>query len=98
MINENVLQKCESGPCVFLLVIKADSVTEEEIITVEKIEKLLGEKRLKKTWILFTKGDELQDENMTIKEFFDEFEPLKKLVAKYGQRYHVFNNKKAKCY
>ncbi|XP_067282469.1 GTPase IMAP family member 4-like [Pseudorasbora parva] len=91
---EEVLQKCESGRCVFLLVIKADRFSEEERKTVEKIEKLLGKKRLKKTWILFTRGDELEDENMTIKEFIDDTEPLKRLVQKYKQRYHVFNNKK----
>ncbi|KAL1279080.1 hypothetical protein QQF64_025753 [Cirrhinus molitorella] len=43
-----VLQKCESGPCVFLLVIKADRFTEEERKTVEKIEKLLGQTRAEK--------------------------------------------------
>ncbi|XP_067226465.1 GTPase IMAP family member 9-like [Chanodichthys erythropterus] len=91
-----VLQRCESGPCVFLLVIKADRFTEKEKQTVEKIEKLLGEKRLKKTWILFTRGDELEDENMTIDEFINVSEPLKKLVQKYDQRYHVFNNKTKK--
>ncbi|XP_067311179.1 GTPase IMAP family member 4-like [Pseudorasbora parva] len=91
---EEVLQKCESGPCVFLLVIKAERFSEEERKTVEKIEKLLGKKRLKKTWILFTRGDELEEENMTIKEFIDDTEPLKRLVQKYEQRYHVFNNKK----
>jgi len=94
MINVNVLQRCESGLCAFLLVIKADRFTEEERKTVEKIEELLGEERLKKTWILFTRGDELEDENMTIKEFINDTEPLKRLVQKYDQRYHVFNNKK----
>ncbi|KAL0198995.1 hypothetical protein M9458_007535, partial [Cirrhinus mrigala] len=90
---KKVLQKCDSGPCAFLLVIKADSFTEEEIKTVEKIEKLLGEQHLEKTWILFTRGDELQDENMTINEFINENKALKKRVQKYDQRYHVFNNK-----
>ncbi|ROI63305.1 GTPase IMAP family member 8 [Anabarilius grahami] len=93
-IYENVLQRCESGPCVFLLVIKADRFTEKERKTVEKIEKLLGENRLKKTWILFTGRDELEEENMSIDEFVNETEPLKRLVQKYDQRYHVFNNKK----
>ncbi|KTG47493.1 hypothetical protein cypCar_00042910 [Cyprinus carpio] len=93
MINEEVLQRCESGPCVFLLVIKADRFTEKERETVEKIEKLLEVERLKKTWILFTRGDELEDENMTIQEFINETEELKNLVQKYDQRYHVFNNK-----
>ncbi len=90
---KEVLQRCESGPCVFLLVIKADRFTAEEREAVEKIEKLLGDERLKKTWILFTRGDELEDENMTIQEFIDDTEPLKNLVQKYDQRYHVFNNK-----
>ncbi|RXN13010.1 GTPase IMAP family member 8-like protein [Labeo rohita] len=93
-ILEKVIQKCESGLCVFLLVIKADNFTEEERETVEKIEKLLGEKRLEKTWILFTRGDELQEENKTIIEFINETEALKKLIQKYNQKYHVFNNKK----
>ncbi|XP_073691615.1 GTPase IMAP family member 8-like [Garra rufa] len=93
MINEKILQKCESDLCVFLLVVKADSFAEEDRKTVKKIETLLGKSRLDKTWILFTKGDELQEENMTIKEFLDESEPFKELVAKYNQRYHVFNNK-----
>ncbi|KAL1252231.1 hypothetical protein QQF64_020027 [Cirrhinus molitorella] len=90
---KELLQKCESGPCVFLLVIKADRFTKEERETVEKIEKMLGEERLKKTWILFTRGDELEEENVTINEFLNGTEKLKKLFEKYGQRYHVFNNK-----
>ncbi|XP_048054364.1 uncharacterized protein LOC125273140 [Megalobrama amblycephala] len=93
-IYANVLQRCESGHCVFLLVIKADRFTEKERKTVEKIEKLLGENRLKKTWILFTGRDELEEENMSIDEFINETEPLKNLIQKYDQRYHVFNNKK----
>uniref|UniRef100_A0A8C2GYW3 AIG1-type G domain-containing protein n=1 Tax=Cyprinus carpio TaxID=7962 RepID=A0A8C2GYW3_CYPCA len=91
---KNVFQKCESGHCVFLLVIKVDIFTKEERKTVEKIEKLLGEERLNKTWILFTRGDELEDENMTIQEFLDRKTGLKTLVKKYDQRYHVFNNNK----
>ncbi|KAL1279088.1 hypothetical protein QQF64_025761 [Cirrhinus molitorella] len=91
--TENVFQDCESSHCVFLLVIKADSFTEEDRKTVEKIEKLLGEKRVNKTWILFTRGDKLDDENLTIQEFLDRNQVLKRLVEKYDQRYHVFNNK-----
>ncbi|KAF4098082.1 GTPase IMAP family member 8-like [Onychostoma macrolepis] len=90
---KEVLQRCESGPCMFLLVIKADRFSEEERKTVEKIEQLLGDERLKKTWILFTRGDELDDGNVTIQEFLDDTEELKNLVQKYDQRYIVFNNK-----
>ncbi len=90
---KEVLQRCESGLCVFLLVIKADRFNGKERKTVEKIEKLLGDERLKKTWILLTRGDELEDENMTIQEFLNDTEALKNLIQKYDQRYHVFNNK-----
>ncbi|ROL53491.1 GTPase IMAP family member 8 [Anabarilius grahami] len=91
---QSIFQRCESGLCVFLLVIKADRFTEEERETVEKIEELLGEKRLDKTWILFTRGDELEEKNRTIKELIDETESMKTLVKKYDCRYSVFNNKK----
>ncbi|XP_042571902.1 uncharacterized protein LOC109084559 isoform X2 [Cyprinus carpio] len=100
-INENqmplqyksIFQSCESGPCVFLLVIKADRFTAEERRTLEKIERFLGPNRLNKTWILFTRGDELDKGNTTIKEFVVKNEALKTL-EKYDQRYHVFNNMK----
>ncbi len=91
---QSILQKCNSELSAFFLVIKADRFTEEERKTVEKIEKLLGQNRLKKTWLLFTRGDELEDEKKTIKQFINDTEALKKLVQKYDQRYHVFNNKK----
>ncbi|XP_039507732.1 GTPase IMAP family member 8-like, partial [Pimephales promelas] len=94
MINVNVLQRCESGLCVFLLVIKADRFTGKEREAVEKIEELLGKERLKKTWILFTGRDELEEENKSIDEFVNETKALMRLVQKYDQRYHVFNNKK----
>ncbi|XP_026119865.1 GTPase IMAP family member 7-like [Carassius auratus] len=86
-------QESESDSCVFLLVIKVDRFTGKEREAVEKIEKLLGDERLKKTWILFTRGDKLEEENMTIEEYMNQSEPLRKVVQKYDQRYHVFNNK-----
>ncbi|XP_050961394.1 GTPase IMAP family member 5-like, partial [Labeo rohita] len=92
-VYKDVLRRCESGPCVFLLVIKADRFTGKERKTVEKIEEILGEERLEKTWILFTRGDELEEGNMTIEEYINLSEPLKRVVQKYGRRYHVFNNK-----
>ncbi|XP_059403404.1 GTPase IMAP family member 9-like isoform X2 [Carassius carassius] len=86
-------QECESDSCVFLLVIKVDRFTGKERKTVENIEELLGDERLKKTWILFTRGDKLEEDNMTIEEYINQSEPLKKVIQKYDQRYHVFNNK-----
>ncbi|XP_026066508.1 uncharacterized protein LOC113048828 [Carassius auratus] len=90
---KSIFQKCESGPCVFLLVIKADRFSANERRTVEKIETFLGPNRLNKTWILFTRGDKLDKGNTTIKEFLERNEALETL-QKYDQRYHVFNNMK----
>ncbi|ROL53496.1 GTPase IMAP family member 8 [Anabarilius grahami] len=90
---DEVLQKCESGLCAFLVVVRSDGFTEEEQKTVEKIEELLGEKRMQNTWILFT--DELEDENKSINHLISETESLKKLTQKYEERFHVFNNKEA---
>ncbi|XP_062873539.1 GTPase IMAP family member 8-like [Trichomycterus rosablanca] len=92
---QNVLSSCESESeiCSYLLVIKADRFTAAERRTVEQIEELLGEDRLKKTWILFTRGDELEEDNQTIERFINQTYDLKKLVQKYEDRYHVFNNK-----
>ncbi|XP_051987903.1 GTPase IMAP family member 8-like [Xyrauchen texanus] len=90
---QSVLQKCNSDLSAFLLVIRTDRFTKEDEDAVKKIEKILGEERRRKTWILFTRGDELDKKNMTINTFITENQPLKKLVQKYEGRYHMFNNK-----
>ncbi|KAM9437322.1 GTPase IMAP family member 8-like isoform 2-T2 [Salvelinus alpinus] len=89
---EEVVKLTSSGPRVFLLVVKIDRFTAEEMSVVSKVEDLLGESLLKQTWILFTRGDEL--ERQTIEEFIAESKHLKEVMIKYGRRYHVFNNKK----
>lgn len=90
---EEVLQKCKSGICIYLLVLQLDRFTQYEQETVRKIEELLGEECIKDTWILFTGGDKLEKINMSIQKFIQESEALKKLVQKYEGKYHVFNNK-----
>lgn len=92
---QSVLTSCESDSvaCTYLLVIRAERFTAEEQNAVQKIESMLGQNRMEKTWILFTGGDELEEEDQTIEEFINNTEPLKKLVQKYSNRYHVFNNK-----
>ncbi|XP_071220956.1 GTPase IMAP family member 4-like isoform X2 [Salvelinus alpinus] len=87
----NVLKLTSSGPRVFLLVVKTDRLTEEEKRVISKVEDLLGESLLKQTWILFTRGDELEDQ--TIEEFIADSDDLTEVMRKYGGRYHVFNNK-----
>ncbi|XP_055791170.1 GTPase IMAP family member 4-like [Salvelinus fontinalis] len=89
---QNVLKLTSSGPRVFLLVVKAERLTAEEKRVISKVEGLLGESLLKQTWILFTRGDELEDQ--TIKEFIADSDDLTEVMRKYSGRYHVFNNKR----
>lgn len=89
---QEVLKLTSSGPRVFLLVVKTDRLTEEEKRVISKVEGLLGESLLKQTWILFTRGDELEDQ--TIEEFIEESDDLTEVMRKYSGRYHVFNNKR----
>ncbi|KAM9437697.1 GTPase IMAP family member 8-like [Salvelinus alpinus] len=89
---QNVLKLTSSGPRVFLLVMKAERLTAEEKRVISKVEDLLGESLLKQTWIMFTRGDELEDQ--TIEEFIADSDDLTEVMRKYSGRYHVFNNKR----
>ncbi|XP_049331762.1 GTPase IMAP family member 8-like [Astyanax mexicanus] len=83
----------DSVPTVFLLMLKAERPTQEDMETVKKIENLLGDQLLQHTWILFTRGDDLERENLTIEQFIDDTEELKRVVQRFRRRFHVFNNK-----
>ncbi|KAI4903165.1 hypothetical protein NFI96_007427 [Prochilodus magdalenae] len=98
--NEDIMEKCQpllqldpSVPTVFLLVMKADRFTPEEKQAVELIEQSLPDWLLQNTWILFTRGDELESEGLSIEEFIEDTEDLKRVIQRYGNRYHVFNNR-----
>lgn len=96
---EEILRQNDELPCfntedplVYLLVIKTDRFTEEEKNTVENIEDFLPDFLKKNTWIIFTRGDELDREGQTIEEFIEETEDLKEVVQRFDNRYFVFNN------
>ncbi|KAL7826740.1 hypothetical protein AOLI_G00319490 [Acnodon oligacanthus] len=98
--NEDIMEKCQpllqldpSVPTVFLLVMKADRFTPEEKQIDELIEELVPEWLLQNTLILFTRGDELESENLTIDEFIGYTKELKRFINKCKDRYHVFNNR-----
>ncbi|XP_043968340.1 GTPase IMAP family member 8-like [Gambusia affinis] len=97
-VNEE-LKKCFSlvspGPHVFLLVLPIGRFTiEEDTKTLELIQEVLGENYKKFTIVLFTKGDALKYDNISIEEYteYDCDEACKKLITDCGGRYHVFNN------
>ncbi|XP_064175904.1 GTPase IMAP family member 9-like [Anguilla rostrata] len=84
--------ECAPGPHAFVIVLSVTKQTAEENKAVDDIQKIFGEKALKYAVVLFTHGDELEDD-VTIQQFVDENDRLKTLVQKCGNRFHVIDNK-----
>ncbi|TRY65434.1 hypothetical protein DNTS_021903 [Danionella cerebrum] len=78
---------------VYLLVISTERFTEQEKKATNSVLQFLGAERLQDTWIIFTKGDELQENDLSIEQYMEDSEDLKELVQKLQNRYLVFNNK-----
>ncbi|XP_065108616.1 GTPase IMAP family member 8-like [Paramisgurnus dabryanus] len=81
------------GPHVFLLVLKIGRFTNEEKKTVQKIQEIFGDNSIKFTMILFTRGDDLEEDKRINDYVREATQDLKALVDECGGRYHVFNNK-----
>ncbi|XP_048861486.1 uncharacterized protein LOC125728848 [Brienomyrus brachyistius] len=86
------LSKCVPGPHAFVLVLKLDDESIEDLNAVNKIKDLFGKNFLKYTIVLFTCGY-LLSEDQTIKEYIENTSNafLKKLVDQCEGRVHVID-------
>ncbi|XP_031605062.1 GTPase IMAP family member 8-like isoform X2 [Oreochromis aureus] len=80
------------GPHVFLVVIHANRFTKEEQETVKNIQRMFGEQSPRYTMALFTYGDNLERDEVTIKDIINDNPALRGFIRQCGGGYHVFNN------
>lgn len=81
------------GPHVFLVVIQAGRFTSEEQETVKMIQKIFGEKAAGYTMALFTRGDDLEADGVTVEKFICDSPALCRFIGECGGGYHVLNNR-----
>ncbi|KAL1246492.1 hypothetical protein QQF64_034626 [Cirrhinus molitorella] len=98
--NEKVMEeivKCVSlsspGPHVFVIVLSVGRFTKEETETVDLIKNIFGPKAAQFSIILFTRGDDLEDESIQDYVKRSKNAELKKLISDCGNRFLVFNNR-----
>ncbi|XP_077058477.1 GTPase IMAP family member 8-like isoform X1 [Siphateles boraxobius] len=100
LTNDQVVEeivKCISlsspGPHVFVIVLSLGRFTKEAMDTMDLIKKIFGHKAAQFSIVLFTRGDDL--ENESIEDYVCKYNcaELKKLIRDCGNRFLAFNNK-----
>ncbi|XP_005948663.1 immune-associated nucleotide-binding protein 9 isoform X2 [Haplochromis burtoni] len=85
---------CESELCVYVLVMHVSRFTDGERDILEKLENTFGTKVKEQTVILFTRGDDLEEAEMTLEGFLHSCQPgLKEIIEKCDNRCVVFENR-----
>lgn len=92
LCEEKLREASPSSPVMFLIVLKIDRFTEEQQRALRATKDVVGEGGWRKSLLLFTGEDTL--ENMTLNQFIheDPDSPLPDVVREFNGRFHVFNN------
>ncbi|XP_005948659.1 GTPase IMAP family member 9-like isoform X2 [Haplochromis burtoni] len=97
MIKKEIIKCVEvssPGPHAFLLVLQVGRFTTEEKNSVEALQELFGPKANNYMIVLFTHGDDLEDQEITIQQYVREAKSgLRQVIQSCGNRFHVFNNR-----
>ncbi|CAC5399767.1 GTPase IMAP family member 4,GTPase IMAP family member 7 [Mytilus coruscus] len=95
-IEENILNCVHMtfpGPHVFLLVLQIGRFTKEEIESLDQLFDIFGKEMEAFSIILFTRMDDLENQNNTIEDFIEESgSPLTEYIEKCHGRYFAINN------
>ncbi|XP_062874258.1 golgin subfamily A member 6-like protein 22 [Trichomycterus rosablanca] len=89
----NCISLSAPGPHAFIIVLSVGRSTQEEMETLNLIKNIFGTEAAKFTIVLFTHGDDLEDQ--TLEEYIktSDHKGIDKLIRDCGGRVHMFNNK-----